>query len=291
MDLFTRCSHCNTAFRVTTRDLQASSGRVRCGHCHKVFDGFASLTAQPPADADEAAGVENVKVHEPPAPAQHDMVGKPVQRSEFSPAAITSSPEVMRKARPPATASPVQVASRRDDPAASLYEWEFKLAPAPRRTALWATFSLVLAVVASVQAAYAFRNEIMVTYPQTVFGYERACMWLGCTLGLPRLADRLHIEVSDLQLVDPGRPHEVELSALIRNRASVPIEYPSLELTLTNAAEQVVARRVFLAREYLSDSQAIEKGLRGGGELTIRLFLDTGSVRASGYRLYLFYPS
>jgi hypothetical protein len=31
-------------------------------------------------------------------------------------------------------------------------------------------------------------------------------------------------------------------------------------------------------------------GLKAGAELPIRLFLDTGELRAAGYRLYLFYP-
>ncbi len=48
MDLYTRCGNCDTTFRVTTRQLQASGGRVRCGHCQQIFDAFATLTAQEP---------------------------------------------------------------------------------------------------------------------------------------------------------------------------------------------------------------------------------------------------
>ena len=55
MDLFTRCTRCETVFRVTTGDLQASGGQVRCGRCQTVFDAFASLTAKPPGPAREEA--------------------------------------------------------------------------------------------------------------------------------------------------------------------------------------------------------------------------------------------
>lgn len=182
-------------------------------------------------------------------------------------------------------------AARREDPAVSLYEWEFKVAPPPRRTALWAALSLVLLIGAGIQAAYAFRTEILVSYPQTRPLFDQACEWIGCSVRLPRLAEWLHIEASDLQAIEPGRANEVELTALIRNRAPVAVEFPAFELTLTNAAEQVIARRVFLPREYLDRDVAPQDGLRGRGELSIRLFLDTGTVRASGYRLYLFYPS
>ncbi len=53
--------------------------------------------------------------------------------------------------------------------------------------------------------------------------------------------------------------------------------------------EQAIARRVFLPAEYLPPA-AQAAGLKGGTELPINLFLDTGALRAAGYRLYLFYP-
>jgi hypothetical protein len=163
--------------------------------------------------------------------------------------------------------------------------------PTPPRTALWSVVSLLLLAVAGVQAAYGFRNAILLEYPQTRPLYEAACEWAGCHIGLPRLAEWLHIEVSDLKQVDPSQASEVELTALIRNRAPVALDYPAFELTLTNADEQVVARRILIPAEYLGTGVAVEEGLRGRGELAIRLLLDTGAIRASGYRLYLFYPS
>src|SRR5450755_3112485 len=45
---FTRCPGCNTIFRVTPPQLALRSGQVRCGHCHTVFDGVASLVSLAP---------------------------------------------------------------------------------------------------------------------------------------------------------------------------------------------------------------------------------------------------
>ncbi|MDQ6922849.1 MAG: zinc-ribbon domain-containing protein, partial [Pseudomonadota bacterium] len=42
---FTRCPGCNTIFRVTAPQLELRAGQVRCGHCHTVFDGVASLVS------------------------------------------------------------------------------------------------------------------------------------------------------------------------------------------------------------------------------------------------------
>lgn len=43
MALVTRCSECFTVFRVTPLHLQAHGGKVRCGQCNHIFDGFAAL--------------------------------------------------------------------------------------------------------------------------------------------------------------------------------------------------------------------------------------------------------
>jgi len=177
------------------------------------------------------------------------------------------------------------------DAAASLYEWEFKPAPKLTRNRLWLSLSLLMLVGALVQAGYVFRTEVLVNLPQAKPVYQKICSWLSCEIGLPRLAEQLHIDASDLQLLDPRKPNLVKLTALVRNRARVPVEYPAFELTLTNAREQVVARRVFVPGEYLAEDVRKEEGLPGRQELSVNLYLDTGPLRAAGYRIYLFYPS
>src|SRR5882762_8497307 len=107
MNLYTRCLHCGTTFRVTTQQLQASSGQVRCGQCKQVFDAFATLTAQEPQPA---------APRDTPPPSQSELppAAAPVEKS--APAQIPVRP----KERP-------AVAAPRPDPAASLYEWEFRM--------------------------------------------------------------------------------------------------------------------------------------------------------------------
>jgi predicted Zn finger-like uncharacterized protein len=308
MDLFTRCTGCETVFRVTTGDLQASGGQVRCGRCQTVFDAFASLTARPPGQAQEDAATDSpiatsrkMDPDEPTSsaiaaldPVPHDLVPQapmPEQTSDSVDAAETEMPAA--DAEPPeSTAEPPSVADRfADDPVANLFEWEFKATPKHPRTRLWLSLSLLLAITAIAQAAYAFRTDLMVNYPQARPLYVQICVWLSCEIGLPRLADQLDISASDLQLVNPQTRNQVELTALVRNRARVAVEYPAFELTLTNEEERVVARRVFLPDEYLPDATIIDDGLAGRGELAVRLFLDIGPLGAAGYRIYLFYPS
>ena len=54
-----------------------------------------------------------------------------------------------------------------------------------------------------------------------------------------------------------------------------------------------MVRRVLSPEEYLSGRArpTPETGIAPGAETTLRVLFDTGDVDATGYRLYLFYPS
>lgn len=267
MDLFTRCPSCETTYRVTTQQLQASGGQVRCGHCQKIFDAFATLTAQEPQ------------------PAPLDPV--------IAPTPLNATAKNWQDLRPGFYAAPVsqngKPAPARPDPAAALYEWEFKMPESPRRTALWTILAFMMVTGLVAQAAYMFRTEMMVLLPQMRSYYALICNSIGCATGLPKLSNYLHIEASDLKVVDPSHPDEIRLLLSVRNRAPIDLAYPAFELTLTNSMEQPVARRVFLPAEYLSPAMQTG-GLKAGTELPLELYLHTGVLRAAGYRLYLFYP-
>ncbi len=159
----------------------------------------------------------------------------------------------------------------------------------PPRTLLWTLLGMLLMLSLGIQAALAFRTEISTLLPQSRFLYARVCENLGCNTGLPQLAHYLHIEASDLKAIDPAYPQEIQLLLSIRNRAPIEVAYPAFELTLTDTGEHAIGRRVFLPAEYLPSS-APPDGFKPGTELPIQLYLDTGTLRAAGYRLYLFYP-
>lgn len=257
MDLFTCCPKCQTTFRVTTQQLQSSGGQVRCGFCTQVFDAFATLTAQEP---------------------RQEAVAAPVVAGP-SPAA----------AQTPAATAGLAPPSPRVDPAASLYEWEFRMPATPKRTGMWLALSVLLLVVLAGQAAYVFRTDLSVALPQTRKLYDKTCALIGCSMASAALSSFLHIEASDLKAVDAGVPNEIELTVSIRNRAPVEVAHPAFELTLTDAQDQAIARRVFVPRDYLPGGAAGTL-IKPGAELPVHLFLNTGELRAAGYRLYLFYP-
>jgi len=161
--------------------------------------------------------------------------------------------------------------------------------PARRGVMLWAALALVALLALGAQIAHRNRSELAAQFPGMRDALAAACRPIGCRVLLPRRASEMNIESSDLQ-ADGRREGVIVLNALLKNRAPSTQEYPALELTLTDEAGRPMLRRVLAPADYLDAGRAIEQGIASGAEVPLRLYLDTGRVRATGYRLYLFYP-
>lgn len=409
--MYTRCPHCDTVYRVTPQQLQASSGQVRCGRCRTQFDAFSTLTSSLPAATDAPAttsaqetpsapdasaavpAAEAVQARSDddtalavssqpasPAPAAvdaeagevfeeagHDPVAHYVQKYRVGWAsdeddAETSAPEddapapevdieeiealparssfagtfdeaVVEEAPDRSDSAAAQAMLHGDDvaapplPAAGV---AYDQAPSSRQTSneddedvqavdsrpaleasqpeltlpdqlleagpvplaqpgRWVAANAALAVLLLIQMLWWLASPIALGLPAVRPVLEGACGWLGCEVALPRVPEQLYIEGSDLQLLDVARPNEVLLTAQVRNRAAVAQQLPLIELTLTGTANQVVARRVLHPREYLEGAARSRGSIAANEEVALRLYLNTGDVRAAGYRLYLFF--
>jgi predicted Zn finger-like uncharacterized protein len=156
--------------------------------------------------------------------------------------------------------------------------------------AAWIVAAVVLSLLLGGQAVFAYRTQIAALYPASRPLLEDLCRLASCEVGLPKVADQLVIESSDLQAVDAARPNLIQLAASVRNRAPVEVAFPAIEVTLTDAQDRPLARRVLLPDQYLAGRPSVSAGLRAGEEFSIRLTLDTTELRPVGYRLYLFHP-
>ena len=124
------------------------------------------------------------------------------------------------------------------------------------------------------------------TYPGWRPALESACGRLGCTVELPRDAEQVSIESSELN-PESDKKH-LQLAATLKNRAAYPQSYPHLELTLTDVRDQPLVRRVFAPGDYLAKDAP--PSFSPNTELAVKLMLEIDEVNASGYRVYLFYP-
>jgi len=166
----------------------------------------------------------------------------------------------------------------------------FLVEPPPRRGRVWWVLGALLAATALLaQAGYRYRTEVALFAPALRAPLDTACKRLGCEVPLPRRVDLMSIDSSDLQ-ADPRRDGVIVLNALLRNRAGFPQEFPALELTLTDEADRPVLRRVLRPADYTDRARAVQ-GIAAGAEAPLRIYLDSSRARATGYRLYLFYPA
>jgi hypothetical protein len=156
-------------------------------------------------------------------------------------------------------------------------------------TALWVLGSVLALAGLAAQAAYWFRTELAVAWPETKPYLERACAALGCDVPPPRRTALISIESSDLQ-VDRNVPGLLTLNATLRNRAAFAQAHPSIELTLTDAEDRPLSRRVLAPRDYLGDRLAREPLFAPASEYPVSLHIDATATRPAGYRLFLFHP-
>lgn len=150
--------------------------------------------------------------------------------------------------------------------------------------------SAVLLLALLMQSVFAFRDTIAAKLPEYRPVLTDLCKRLGCQVKLPARIDKVSIESSELQSL-PSSPNRFTLAALLRNQASSDQAWPYLELTLNDMNEKPVARKVFQPSDYLVPSpQAVASGFPAQSEQPIKVSFELLDLKASGYRVYLFYP-
>ena len=273
--MLTRCAACSTTFRITTEQLVLRQGKVRCGTCGEVFNALQSLVRSDAADALDPAAHADAS----PPPLTSHLTTPESATAHLTLSAPASS--VISGATLPA----LEEARATEPPPAAVHALAV-IEPAPARPFAWWSLagSMIALLGLAVQTGYFYRNEAAARVPEAKPWLEQMCQFAGCRIEPPRDAQAISIESSDLQ-TDPANRNSLTLIALLRNRAGFSQDTPHLELTLTDAQDALVARRVLAPRDYFANAQ-----IAAGSELPLRLLIDAGQLKASGYRLYAFYP-
>jgi hypothetical protein len=149
--------------------------------------------------------------------------------------------------------------------------------------------ALLLALVLAGQLVFHFRTAIAIATPGLRPALAALSEALGSEIPLPRHAEMISIEASDLQN-EPGRGRLLALQATLRNAATYAQAYPALELALTDTSDKVIVRRVLLPVEYLPPAVVDNGAFAPNADVEVRLWLEAKDIQAAGYRLYVFYP-
>jgi predicted Zn finger-like uncharacterized protein len=257
--MITKCPACDTTFRVTSEQLQARAGKVRCGRCMTVFDAAKALATVADGAQEQAALALEPAPGAPVAPRPTHTAEPLYEDKDFGPA-------------------PRQLSL--DD----LYPPE---EPRPPASPWWAVAAVLMVFVLAAQAAYFYRADLATQYPGLKPHLVQLCELLRCKVLPPQRPKQIAIEASDLQVEDPARPGLIQLTATLRNHAGHDIAYPAVDLVLTNTKEHTLARRIFLPQEYLERGRDVAAGIPASAEVTVRLVLDTGDLNPAGFRLDL----
>ncbi len=319
MSLATTCPKCRTSFRVVVDLLKLHGGRVRCGNCQTVFsalDQLRSLEEEParipavdplvpaiPREDEallpepafrigiEAPGVWTGMQRRHPIRLDDDIEAPGLFRMppERQDASLRTEPD--DSPRLPAFDAPEireveperLPGGERDD---ALYgeEWE-RDRPTGSRAAAWAAVLLLL-VVLLVQGTLAGRDWLSARFPVIQPVIAAMAAPIGLEVRPPRSLD--HLQIASFELQPSSRPEFYAVSAILRNQARYPVRWPSMQLTLTDASNRVIARRIVDPADYLGTRSA-ETGVRARSEQPIRIALETDGVRPAGYLVTLFY--
>jgi hypothetical protein len=146
------------------------------------------------------------------------------------------------------------------------------------------TFALILVLV--LQIAVHERDRFAARYPSLASPLERLCEPLNCRVKALRRIEAIVIDSSAFTRVGGD---VFRLSVALKNTAGLALALPSIELTLNDAQDNPLVRRVLEPQELLAGADAIESGLDWSTSVEVVLATSVATA-VQGYRLVAFYP-
>jgi predicted Zn finger-like uncharacterized protein len=184
--------------------------------------------------------------------------------------------------------------------AASSTSWAVQAAPgfvrAADRAARWRSTpvraALLLVLVAAVvtallQAAFYFRESLVLRWPESKQYLVMLCEHAGCQLEPVQRIEAVAIESSSLVKQSDDL---YELNILLRNQLSLANRLPHIELTLQDLASMPVTRKVIEPTAYALAPRDLNVGIAARGEYRATLRISTQGAPVLGFKLDLFFP-
>lgn len=151
------------------------------------------------------------------------------------------------------------------------------------RVSLGLLCGLALAAL-SLQATWHFRDALVARYPQLRSDLQAFCAAAHCQIKPWQRLDSFSVDASALSQAGSG--HHYKLALTLRNKSEFELALPWVELSLTDANGQLIARRALAPKDFNLSQDA----LAAATELPVQALLTTGDKAVSGYSVELFYP-
>ena len=266
----------------------------------KMADGdAASLIASGRAKAEPSKqGTTAAAVEKSAAPNAADAPAAPAADAALYVAPELAGRQVEAGKVEPALAAPPNYVAEMDAAAAAAVPAPSEEQPEPgfvraaKRKAFWnqpsvlllsTLCALLLLLGLLFQIAVTRRDQLAVQYPQARPVLEKVCQLAACQVALPRELGNVSIDSTSF---NPLGPRQFKLTVVLRNAADHAVAVPALELSLNDAAEKLVLRRVLSTADLQAPIQ-----LPARGEWTAVLPIQVAEGNAVvGYRVVAFYP-
>ena len=326
----TTCPSCHAIFRVRPEQLAAHAGKVRCGKCAYVFNGFETLITpietvsfMAPYDEEEEAdhaadpreqsalaeahaGRESVAVYDvrPITISESHSGSFPLQTDEQIEREAEEINRVIAANAHPDLIAPDSVSGKRRHESnsslkitpelhAKLNHLQEQLSQQEKH-AHWHVvgwgMGLLVLLLALAGQSVYFFRNNLAAY----YPQTKPLLVAVCQVVACKVEMLTNISLIKLDGAElqamPDHPSMVTFSASMRNNANYRQAYPNLELTLTDVTNQALARRHFVPSEYLPRELPIENGLPMQDEVPIKITLDLDRLDAVGYKSRVFYP-
>ena len=258
--MYSQCTHCLTVYKLHANELATARGQVRCGTCAHEFDALATLVETLPEGAFERLPLRAPDL-QPPLLSIPSLRPSAAQRELFTPPATPAAGPT----RPP-----------------SFARLGRRAPPRPHRLR-WAFACLLAALVLGGQYAWAERLRLL-REPVVRDAAQQVCARLPmpCRLPLQRDVNQLLLLARDV------RPHPsvrgaLMIAATISNTAGFAQPFPTVEIALGDADEQRIAMRRFRPEQYVSDAEALARGMGPGTSTELHFEVADPGKRAVAF--------
>lgn len=270
--LRTQCPTCHTTFALTRAELDARAGLVRCGHCSAVFHADQYLLVDPSPRRHEQRRTERAK--------PESAARKPRSRSKKKKQnkKKVNLQDTGYKYQRPRTSAEEFVSEE----IAEVLTGKQRGRP---QSVVWGLAALLLIAALIGQIVFFYASELA-RYPQFKPWVVRGCEWLQC-----RIWPRQNVELIELLRTSvaphPKHANALRIRASMVNRADFIQPYPVMEITLTDTAGAVVARRTFAPHHYLKKKASSDSGMVPNIVVDALLDVSNPDPSPGGYEIRL----
>ncbi len=156
---------------------------------------------------------------------------------------------------------------------------------------------LCLTAGLGLQMALNEKDRIAAQWPQTKAWLDQLCSYAGCQVQPFKRIESITVDSSSFNRINKNNvqleaiTQSYRLSVTLKNTGPLPVALPHVELSLQDAQDQPILRRVLSPADLGSSLQALSPSQDMAGSLTLQIdSAQLAGSRINGYRVLAFYP-